>query len=138
MKNSLYLLLLLPVIINCQNDDIRIIPARDESADNSLIVGVVSLWPKDSTSLNIDDSDDMSFGRGRGRRDRCPKFGEWKNVTCWWPDMDYSQLPEECTYMPLPKRVPEVIQQVCLLLIFCVNIHTCLQVDVDLLNILLT
>lgn len=55
---------------------------------------------------------------GPGPDDRCPKFNDWKNVTCWWPDTKFSDLPSECTYIYLPKKVPTAIQQVCILLNF--------------------
>uniref|UniRef100_A0AC35GWI3 Uncharacterized protein n=1 Tax=Panagrolaimus sp. PS1159 TaxID=55785 RepID=A0AC35GWI3_9BILA len=46
----------------------------------------------------------------RPRPDRCQKWSDWKNVTCWWPDMSFADLPKECTYMPLPKKIPQVVQ----------------------------
>uniref|UniRef100_A0AC34GNR4 Uncharacterized protein n=1 Tax=Panagrolaimus sp. ES5 TaxID=591445 RepID=A0AC34GNR4_9BILA len=101
--------------------------ATEGSSDSSNpmgVLGVVTLWPKGSQQPERrqerprpdrcpkwgDWKNVTCWWPKRPRPDRCPKWGDWKNVTCWWPSMTFTDLPQECTYMPLPKKIPKVVQ----------------------------
>ncbi|KAE9551904.1 hypothetical protein FO519_004895 [Halicephalobus sp. NKZ332] len=109
MRISFLTTVLLSVGLGLAQDDepISIAPETNDSdsgsdSSNPLgLIGVVTLWPQGS----------LGKGQGRPRPDHCPKFGDWKNVTCWWPSVAFSDLPQECTRISLPKKVPSVIQQ---------------------------
>uniref|UniRef100_A0A7E4V1M3 Uncharacterized protein n=1 Tax=Panagrellus redivivus TaxID=6233 RepID=A0A7E4V1M3_PANRE len=100
------------------------------------IVGVVSIYPKPSFPRGMFRGP-FGFPRGGSIRrmpppmafrgpfmrrghprprprpeDRCGKWSDWKNVTCWWPSTAFADLPKECTFIPLPKRIPDYLKNI--------------------------
>lgn len=47
-----------------------------------------------------------------GKEQFCPKWGQWDNVTCWWPSMSWDSLPKSCTNVPGLQRWPVWFQDV--------------------------
>ncbi|CAJ0595196.1 unnamed protein product [Cylicocyclus nassatus] len=49
--------------------------------------------------------------RPPGPRDGCSKWGQWQQVTCWWPDQPLSSLAPACANTPNRTRFPDYVNK---------------------------